>query len=192
MNLIPKDKEKRKQLIIVIAVTLVLLGLIDFGLIRPQREDLAKIASTENNLQAKLQQIKNAVKKANETASQLAAATNNLSQAEADVASGDAYAWTYDTIRRFKASYRVDIPDIGQPSLGDVDVLPQFPYKQIKVNVSGTAYYHDLGKFIADFENTFPHIRMVNLVVDPANAGGSEAEKLSFRMDIIALVKSNP
>jgi Tfp pilus assembly protein PilO len=192
MNLIPKDKEKRKQLIIVIAVTLVLLGLIDFGLIRPQREELARIASTQKNAQEKLQQVKNAIKKANEAASQLATASNNLSQAEADVASGDAYAWTYDMIRRFKTSYRVDIPSIGQPSVGDVDVLPQFPYKQIKVNVSGTAYYHDLGKFIADFENTFPHTRVVNLIIDPANLGGNEAEKLSFRMDIIALVKSSP
>jgi len=75
--------------------------------------------------------------------------------------------------------------------MGDVDVLPQFPYRQIKVNISGTAYYHDLGKFIADFENTFPHIRVVNLTVEPLNITGLGNEKLSFRMDIVALAKPN-
>jgi Tfp pilus assembly protein PilO len=191
MNLLPRDKEKRKQLIIVIVLTLVLLGMIDLGLIRPQRASLTKITSAQKNAKEKLQQIKIAIKKADETASQMETATNSLMQAEADVASGDFYAWTYDTIRKFKAPYRVEVPTISQPSQGDVDVLPQFPYKQIKVNVSGSAYYHDLGKFIADFENAFPHIRVVNLVIEPANATGSEADKLFFRMDIVALVKSN-
>ena len=63
--------------------------------------------------------------------------------------------------------------------------------EQIKVNINGTAYYHDLGKFIADFENNFPHIRIVNLTIEPASAGEPGNEKLSFRMDIVALVKPN-
>ena len=70
-------------------------------------------------------------------------------------------------------------------------MLPQFPYKQIRVNINGTAYYHDLGKFIADFENTFPHIRIVNLTIEPVNTADPGNEKLSFRMDIVALVKPN-
>jgi hypothetical protein len=108
---------------------------------------------------------------------------------EGDIASGDIYAWTYDLISRFKKSYKVEIPSIGQPTMSDVDLLPLFPYKQLRVTITGTAYYHDFGKFIADFENTFPHIRVVNLVLDPA---GTDSEKLAFRMDVIALVKSNP
>jgi len=107
------------------------------------------------------------------------------------MATGDNYAWTFDTIRRFKASYRVDIPTISQPALGEVDVLPQFPFKQIRVTVSGTAYYHDLGRFIADFENAFPHIRVVNIAIEPVNPTEAGNEKLSFRMDIVALVKPN-
>ena len=73
-----------------------------------------------------------------------------------------------------------------------MDLLPSFPYKQIQFTINGTAYYHDLGKFIADFENNFPHARMVNLVIEPASGADSSNEKLSFRMDIIALVKPNP
>lgn len=191
MNIFPKDREKRTQFILVIFCTLAVLGLIGFALIRPQYQTLSKIAKTEHDARAKLQSIKDTVKKAGDTTIQLSNVTSNLSGAEEDMASGDIYAWTYDTIRKFKASYRVDIPTVGQPSLGDVDILPQFPYKQIRVTISGTAHYHDLGKFIADFENTFPHIRVVNLTIEPVNSTESGNEKLSFRMDIVALVRPN-
>jgi Tfp pilus assembly protein PilO len=191
MNILPKDREKRTQFFLVIFGTLAVLGLIGFVLIRPQYQTLSKIAKTESNQRSKLQTIQNTIKKAGDTTVLLSNVSSNLARAEEDVAAGDLYAWTYDTIRKFKASYRVDIPTIGQPSKGEVDVLPRFSYKQIRVNISGTAYYHDLGKFIADFENAFPHIRVVNLTIEPANATEPGNEKLSFRMDIVALVKSN-
>jgi hypothetical protein len=105
------------------------------------------------------------------------------------MASGDFYSWTYDTVRTFKASYRLDIPEIGHPEVSDTDLLPDFPFKQAKFSINGTAYYHDLGKFIADLENKFPHIRVVNLVIQPVQSSGGNDEKLSFKMDIIALVK---
>jgi len=190
MNIFPKDKEKRTQFIFVIFCTLVVLGLIGFALIRPQYQTLSKIANTASDERAKLQKIKDTIKKAGDTTTQLSNIVSNLSHAEEDMASGDFYAWTYDTIRKFKASYRVDIPTVGQPSLGDVDVLPQFPYKQIKVTMSGTAYYHELGRFISDFENTFPHIRVVNLTIEPVSTEPGN-EKLAFKMDIVALVRPN-
>jgi len=191
MNIFPKDKEKRTQFILVIFCTLAVLGVIGFALIRPQYQTLSIIHNTEGDERAKLQKIKDIIKQAGDTTTQLSNVTSNLSHAEEDLAAGDIYAWTYETIRKFKASYRVDIPTIGQPTLGDVDVLPQFPYKQIRVTINGTAYYHELGRFIADFENTFPHIRVVNLTIEPANATEAGNEKLSFRIDIVALVKPN-
>ena len=191
MNIFPKDKEKRTQFILVILGTLVVLGLIGFLLIRPQYQNLSKMHKTASDERDKLQKIKDTIKKAGDTTLQLSNVTANLSSAEEDMATGDNYAWTYDTIRKFKASYRVDIPTIGQPALGDVEVLPQFPFKQIRITISGTAYYHELGRFIADFENAFPHIRVVNLAMEPVNATDAGGEKLSFRMDIVALVKPN-
>ena len=115
--------------------------------------------------------------------------TQTLSDAENDMASGDLYSWTYNTMRLFKSQYPVAIPEIGHPDVSSVDLFPSFPFKQVKFTVTGTAYYHDLGKFIADFENTYPHIRVVNLQIQPGDTSDG-AEKLSFRMDIIALVKT--
>ena len=102
------------------------------------------------------------------------------------MATGDIYAWTIDTMRHFKAGYRVEVPEIGQPSLSDMDMFPNFPYKQLRFNVLGTGYYHDIGKFIADLENKFPHVRVLNVDMSPV---ANEGEKLSFSLDVVALVK---
>jgi Tfp pilus assembly protein PilO len=184
-----KDAEKRNQFILVVLGTLVVLAVIYFGLIRPQYASLSRIATDKRDADTKLQQVKEAIKKSDDTAAELTDVSDRLRRAEEDVASGDLYAWMYDTIRQFKQPYHVDIPFLSQPVVSDVDVLPQFPYKQLRVSVNGTAYYHDLGKFIADFENNLPHIRLVNLTLEPA--GGADSEKLNFRMDIVALVKPN-
>jgi hypothetical protein len=165
------------------------LVLIYFGLIVPQDKKLRKIADDKGTADTKLSQIKNIIKLSESSNTELTDASYSLLQAENDVASGDIYLWTSDLISRFKKTYNVDIPSIGQPAISEVDVLPHFPYKQLRVSLSGTAYYHDFGKFIASFENTFPHVRVVNLVMDPV---GGDSEKIAFRMDIIALVKSNP
>jgi Tfp pilus assembly protein PilO len=185
------SREKRNQLITVILVTLAILALIGFGLIRPQYDSLSKIATARKAADNKLQSIKHAITNSEAIANEWNETTDALAHAEEDMASGDLYSWTYDTIRHFKQSYKVEIPEVGQPTIGESDLLPSFPYKQIQFAINGTVYYHDLGKFIADFENSFPHSRMVRLVVEPAPSPDSNSEKLSFRMEIITLVKPN-
>jgi Tfp pilus assembly protein PilO len=185
------SKEKRTQLVIVALVTGAVLALIYFGLIQRQYFSLAKIADAKKTADAKLLSIKSTITNTAIIAKELAESSDTLEKTGTDMASGDLYSWTYDTLRRFKQSYQVDIPEVGQPAIGKVDLLPEFPYKQIRFSVSGAGYYHDLGKFIADFENHFPHARLINLTVEPL--GGQESsEKLSFKMEVVALVKSNP
>jgi Tfp pilus assembly protein PilO len=186
------SREKRNQFVIVILVTLAILALIGFGLIRPQYDSLSKIANARNAANKNLQSIKHAITNSEAIANEWNETAYALAQAEEDMASGDLYSWTYDTIRHFKQSYKVEIPEVGHPTIGESDLLPSFPYKQIQFAINGTVYYHDLGKFIADFENSFPHSRMVRLVVEPAASTDSNSEKLSFKMDIITLVKPNP
>jgi hypothetical protein len=183
------SKDKRNQLALVLVCTLAVIAMMWFELIRPRYAVLAQVVAGQSAAEKKLDGIQTAIKHASTTAAELTNVTQTLSDAEHDMASGDLYSWTYNTIRLFKAQYQVDIPEIGHPDVGPVDLFPSFPFKQVKFTVTGTAYYHDLGKFIADFENTYPHIRVVNLQIQPANAADG-GEKLSFRMDIIALVKS--
>jgi len=184
---------KRNHLIIVIASTIAVLCGVYFFLIQNQKEQNIKLAHETIDRQDELDKIKKSIKQAEITDANLAEITLQLNRAEEDVVTGDPYAWIYDTIRRFRTNYHVDIPNIGQPITSEVDLLGGFPYKQVKVSLSGTAYFHDLGKFIADFENAYPHVRLVNLSLEPAAGGGpsSNGEKLTFRVDMVALFKPN-
>ncbi len=173
----------------VIIATILTVVVIYSCLISPQKEKNSKLGARIREQQDRLQTIKKAIKETDTITTDLADLTLQLNRAEQDVASGDVNAWTYDTIRRFKANYHVDIPSIAQPTITDVDVLAGFPYRQAKLSLNGSAFYHDLGKFVSDFENNFPHMRMINLIIEPSQGGGTE--KLSFRMEVITLVKPN-
>ena len=182
-------KEKRNQFIFALICTVSVLALMWSYLIGPRRAAFSQVAAARNIAETKLEGIQNTIKHADTITNELVNVMQTLSRAESDMASGDFYSWTYKTVRTFKAPYRVDIPEMGRPDVSDTDSLPDFPFKQVKFTVNGTAYYHDLGKFIADLENKFPHVRVANLTIQPAQTSGTNDEKLSFKMDIIALVK---
>lgn len=182
---------KRKQLILVIIGTLALVGAVYFFMIQPQNAENHKLISDTSAAQIKLQKIKDTIKQSEATAKAATEVSTALSQAETDLATGDLFAWTYNIIRQFKAGYPLDIPTIGQPAQSEVDLISNFPYKQIKFSLTGTGYYQDIGKFVADFENRFPHMQMVNLEIEPTGGIDASKEKLSFRVDIVALIKPN-
>ena len=188
MSFLPKNAQKRNQLFMVLAGVLILVVGVIYSVIRPQYAKLAGIQKETDNVQAQLKTFERAIKESDATSAELAGVSTNLSKAEQDMATGDIYAWTIDTMRHFKANYKVEVPEFGQPAVSDVDIIPQFPYKKLKFTVRGTGYYHDIGRFIADLENKFPHMRVVNLEIEPVS---NDSEKLSFRMEIIALVKSS-
>jgi hypothetical protein len=106
--------------------------------------------------------------------------------------SGDPYASLVNTIRKFKLRYKLDIPQFSPAtSISDVDLLPRFPYKQVKINIAGSGYYEEIGKFIADFENQYAASRILNLELAPVPGSIPEnKEKLTFKMDIVSLVAS--
>ena len=189
MKRLPPDK--RNKLIFVLLGTFGVIGMVYYFLIGPQNEQNLKLKANTAAESGKLQQIKKALKQTSATASAADEIAQKLQQAEEDSASGDLFAWTYDTIRQFKISRHIEIATIGRPVQGEVDLLPGFPYKQIKFQITGSGYYHDIGKFVADFENKYPHMRVINLSLDSSGAPDSVPEKLSFRLDIAALVKPN-
>jgi Tfp pilus assembly protein PilO len=191
MNFKRLPKEKRNQLVLVLVVTAVCLAGWGLGLIRYQYSSLHQLSENKVATEKKLVQMRDAVKQSDRLAQDLSDAKKSLGEMESDIASGDLYSWMITTIRRFRAPYKVEIP--SQSPIGpisDVTLLANFPYKQTSINVSGTAHYHDLGRFIADFENQFPHIRLMNLNLD-LDGSATEPETLSFRMEIVTLVKPN-
>ena len=69
----------------------------------------------------------------------------------------------------------MDIPQFSREVATEVGMFPKFPYKAAAFNVRGVAYFHDLGQFIADFENSFPFARIQNIELEPAGNSAATA-----------------
>lgn len=193
MKLSKLPKEKLNRLILVILATLIAIAGLYFGLIRRQNENLVRLAQQKAAAAKKLQLIREAIHRADQIKAQLDEAKTALTGAESDIASGDLYAWVIDWLRQYKAPYKVEIPQFSQLGApADVNLLPRFPYKQTTLTVAGTAHYHDLGRFLSDLENQFPHVRLLNLSLDVnAISPSAETETLTFKLDIVTLAKPN-
>lgn len=187
------SKEKRTQLVGVGAVIAVVLAGLWFGLVAKQQSRLRTLRSQEAEASQKYQRVRTTIANADKVQAELEARSNQLGLFERGMATGDLYSWAINTIREFKLNHKVEIPQFSQISGPEKSSLfPIFPYQQATITIAGTGFYYDLGNFVADLENEYPLIRLANLVVEPATAtGAAEPEKLSFKLDVIALVKPN-
>ncbi len=186
------SKQKRNHLVLVALITLAAVAGLGFGLIRLQYTELGAIAAQTETARKKLAGMKKTILAGREVVNELNKASQRLTVLEADMGAGDLYSWGLDVFRRFRANYKVELPAINQPVVGDTALLPKFPYQQATFTVGGTGYYRDLGRFAADFENQFPHLRIVNLTLDPVSSLiSAEKERLEFKMDVVVLVRPN-
>ncbi len=195
MNKIPKDKQN--QLILVFLGTGAVIAGLWFGLIALQEDKLKQIARKSQATQEQIDKVQKVVAESAQVNSGLKASGARLGQIESGMASGDLYSWIVTAIKQFNVpSYKVDMPQFGIPVVKPVIMLPGFPYQQASVTVAGTAYFDDFGKFLSDFENHFPYMRVSDVSLEPVSSGPGatveERERLSFHMEIVALVKPNP
>jgi hypothetical protein len=184
------SKEKQSQLILTTILVLCVLSGLWFGLIKYQKRHLTILQDQRAAAEKTLERVERTCSNASVIATQLLEVRSKVEVLETNMASGDLYAWVIETIRQFKTPYKVEIPQFSQiDGPKDCTLLPGFPYKQASLTVGGTAFYHDLGRFISDLENQFPYFRVVNLNLEPSSGTGADAEKLSFKMEIVVLVK---
>ncbi len=83
------------------------------------------------------------------------------------------------------------IADYKKETLVRFELMPDFPYTNAaSFKVSVEAPYHDFGKFLADFENKFPHmiVNSLDLAV-PNIPDASSPDKLSIDFEVVALVR---
>ena len=193
------SKEKRDKLILVVIFSISICVSLWYGIITTRKDRLAEIKANIRAAITKLEKAKTLVKQADKAEAQVAAAITKLKVVEDTMASGvDHYTWAIKLLEEARARHDVKIIETTRPVKGDVGLLPQFPYQAAIFTVRGAGHYHDFGKFLADFENSFPYFRVQNLSlsVGSDSIGGSDAptavtgvENLSFRMEIVALIK---
>jgi len=187
-------KEKRDRLIIVAVASIIAAVAVWYLLVRSQQSSAESLAKKITDQKAKVSGAERLVATTKELKSNLSAASQKLTSIEETMASGDMYAWVIQTVGRFGAERKVEIPQFSREVTTDIGMFPKFPYKAAAFNVRGSAYYHDLGQFLADFENSFPYARIQNLEIEPgavSASGTAETEKLSFRLEIVTLINPN-
>jgi Tfp pilus assembly protein PilO len=193
------SKEKRDRLILVILLTVAICVGLWYGIITTRNARLEETRASIRAVIDKLEKARTLVKQSQKAEAQLAAAIEKLKVVEDSMASGmDHYTWAILLLEKARAGHDVKIIEVTRPVKGEVGMLAQFPYQAAIFTVRGAGHYHDFGKFLADFENSFPYFRVQNLSLAPileslaASEGTTAAtgeENVSFRMEIVALIK---
>jgi len=189
------SKEKRGRVILVLVVGVALIAGLWFGVGKAQKASLAEHADKIEKAKQKVRDGKRVVERAALTEADLEQATRKLGAVEDGMAPADKYAWLIQTVNEFRAPYKLDKLNYSREQLGEIKLMPGFPYKAATFKVQGVAHYHELGKFIADFENAFPDVSLQNLQIErqalemAAVTNAEELEKLAFKVDIVTLVK---
>lgn len=188
------SNEKRNHLILVAMGTTVVIAGLWFGLITLQQDKIKQIARKTKATQEQIDKVQKVVGEAAQVEVALKLSKTRLGQIESSMASGDLYSWIVTAIKQFNGpGYKVDMPQFGTPTVHSVVMLFGFPYQQASMTVAGTAYFDDFGKFLAEFENRFPYMRVQDLSLEPVGsspgATAEERERLSFHMEIVALIK---
>jgi Tfp pilus assembly protein PilO len=184
-------KEKQQHLVLVALVTVMALGGLAYGLIRPQYQNWQSLKGKKEAAKRQLQQVMQTIENAEQIDSSLCEAKRQLDKVEEGMPSGDLYSWAITTIRTFKLPYKVEIPQYSQiDGPRDTTLLPTFPYKQATITIGGNAQFTEFGRFVADLENQFPYFRLLNVSLEPVSAAsGADRERLAFKMEIAMLVK---
>lgn len=184
-------KEKRDKIILVAMVTVVASAALWLLVIKNQQGALTKARAEAVTAEDQLKRGQTTLQTKATIAEEFESASATLRQKEAGMAApNDMYSWLIQTLNTFKAGRQVEIPQFGREQQAEVGVFPKFPYRAAIFNVRGTAHYHDLGRFLADFENQFPCIRVQNIELEPAaTESGTPREKLNFKLELLTLVR---
>jgi len=180
------SRQKQNQLVLVGVATALVCAAIWYFLVVAQQATLQEVLKQGKETTEKISKAEMVIKQAPQVYETYSTRSNLLHGIEATMATGDTYSWIITTVNQFASPYKdVNIPVFNPATIGDFDLFPKLPYQAATFRVQGTAHYHELGRFLADFENGFPFLMVRKLDITPSK----DPERLDFTMDIVALVK---
>jgi hypothetical protein len=185
--------DKRNQILKVVGVVAVLMGAI-YGLaIMPLHHGLEVSEEQLGDSESKLAKYEHAIQKSAEIENTEREMAEKLQASEQSLPKGDLYLWMLDNIHTYKERPTLEFDQVDPPRAAESSSLPTLSYQNMAFAISGTAYFHDFGLFLADFENHFPFARIRSLELEPAAAGrpgGDDREKLRFKFEFVTPTKS--
>lgn len=183
------SKHKQIALLKLGAITVAVLFALWFFLIQSAQTGLNQKTVASNNLAKRIAAKKQVVQRAEQTKAELKVSSQDLQAIEAQMVKGDIYLWIEKTLREFEIQDLVEFTKYDPPQIVDPEAQHKLPYKIASFAVTGSARYHDLGTFLANFENSYPHIRIRRLEMEPASVSPvSKDEKLSFLLEMQVFV----
>jgi Tfp pilus assembly protein PilO len=195
MKNLPKDK--RDKLILTVVGTVAVVAGLYLGLVKAMGESMEGMTKQTDEKKSKVVNAQRLVNSTSDLQKGLEEATAKLKVIEDSMAAGDMYSWIILKVNKFREERKVEIPQFSREVRTDVGMFPKFPYKAAVFTIRGSAFFHDLGKFIADFENAFPHTYLQNIELEPASNSsssptvGAHPELLMFKLEIVTLINPN-
>jgi hypothetical protein len=204
-------KAQRDQMVMVIVGTAAIGAALWYFVVNDRNQVLRQTQQKSQQMGDKLSKAEDLIRKSETISDTLRTQSNKLQQIEATLAPDrDAYSWVITNMNSFVTNWEakpwdpsgappnlntslpheVHISSYSQAEVSDKGLIPHFPYRWATFHVKGVAYFHDLGRFIADFENNFKYFRVQNLEMAPTSGVSAEPEKLAFNFDLVAPVQT--
>lgn len=187
----------RNRLVFVLLVGVGVLMLIWFGVGSPLQARL-KIANGKADLaRMQLQLAQAGQDKGPYYRAMVEERTEEMKNLESTMAeTPNVLGWAYGTMTPYFKVHNITASTWDRTVLSDVDVPPEVPYQLATIGVSGMAHFHAFGKFLADFENSFPFMKVKSVTLQTVAPGfvdlvqePEDQERLRFRLEyqILAL-----
>jgi Tfp pilus assembly protein PilO len=195
------SKEKRDKLILTCLAILGVIGILYTFVLGDQKDKLASLQNQISSTKDKLSKAERLVRSGDTIDARLAEDRKLLDAREDDMApQGQYYYWFLQLIDQFRKKESLEssfIVDLTQPEFIEAGLLPEFPYKAASFGVRLNGRFQDVGRFLADFENTYPYFRVQNIKMSPQSAGMASGtttgsggdEKLMVELRIVTLIK---
>ena len=183
------SKEKRDKLaLICIAIIAIIGGLYTFVL-GAQKDELATLDAQITGAKSKLDKAEVLVRSSDKIEARLTESKKLIETRQEKMAPPGPYYWFFKLIDQFRKDEKLDtsfIVDITQAEIMEAGLLPKFPYKAASFGLRLNGHYHDIGKFIASVENSFPFFRVQNIRIAKYNvaaAAGTGKQQAVAKID---------
>jgi hypothetical protein len=186
--------ERRRKFAALVVGTLIVLVVLWQGGIVTLQGRLHQKESKIDLIEGRLKKAEAARSLAPKYEAEMEANLRRIRALEGKMAQGDVYRWVINHVLDLQDLHHVTVTSFQPPRIGELDVPPPVPYKSAAYSLNGNAHYHNLGTFLADFENSSPFIRLRGLTIQaaaPGFTGATEPERLAFQVDFSTLISTN-
>jgi hypothetical protein len=195
------SKDKRDKLVLTCLGILGVLGVLYTFVLGAQKDTLNTLENQISSTGAKLAKAEALVRGAGTIETRLVQSKTLLEAKQENMApQGQYYYWFLQLLDLFRKKEGFEtnfILDLTQPEFTEVGLLPKFPYKAASFGVRLNGRFQEVGRFIADIENTYPYFRVQNIRLVPqgtlpgslSSQNAETDDKLTVEIRIVTLIK---